>query len=163
MISVHYKLSSLSISNHNNLHYNFCIHLRIELIYTIQHTAFTSRKSVITIISVCCCGFLYCLYYTTDHCVKIRPLASDAIKKPSETFLTVSEGRIVLVLSHDYFKLSLTSIRANPSKFCPFHFAGSVTPSSSLLIPMPHILSYGLASTKILFPVLIRYSLSSEF
>ena len=48
--------------------------------------------------------------------------------------------------------LSLTSIKINPNKFVPFQLFGfSINGKSFLLNPIPQILSYGDASTKILF------------
>ena len=52
--------------------------------------------------------------------------------------------------------LSLVSIKANPNRFKPFQFLGSSIPLLPAFNPIPHIASYGLASTKTLSPVSIK-------
>src|SRR5699024_6422904 len=59
-----------------------------------------------------------------------------------------------LYIYYDYFfNYSIISTITLPNKFSPFQFSGSSTPLSFSPIPIPQILSYGLASTKVLSPV----------
>ncbi len=62
-----------------------------------------------------------------------------------------------------FLNSSLTSIKAKPKRFSPFQSKGFSALVSVSSIPIPQILSYGLASTRILSPVDKRKSLHFVF